>query len=191
MLNNRLNWYLTIALIVIVAAFYGVWRWGQSGLTAGSSEFSFFAQSEKNKLKNKNNSGLPENFIEAMPSTPEGLAEPFLMNFGEFTPVQEQKPAKGEVRLYRLGTGEHLLRIEHFSVVRGPGLHIYLTEKPSARTANAILNDFIDLGELRAQSGSLNYLIPAEIDLNGYRGVVVFTPYFNDIYATASLTTQP
>lgn len=191
MVNNRLNWLLAIALVLIVVAFYGVWRWGQYGLAQEANEFSFFAQSEKNKAKNKTSGGLPENIIEAMPTTPDGLAEPFLISFGEFTPVQDQKPAKGEVRLFRLGTGEHLLRIENLSVVRGPGLHIYLTEKPSARTANAILSDFIDLGELRAQSGSLNYLIPAEIDLNGYRGVVIFTPYFNDIYATASITTSP
>lgn len=189
MLNNKLNWVLIGLLIVLVGAFYAIYRWGQTE-QAHPPRFSFFEEAQQQQSKKKSN-GLPDNLHDVMPATPEDMAPPQLIQFGEFTGVHEQRPAKGTVRLFRLGTGEHLLRLEHFSVVRGPGLHVYLTAKPGVRQPAIILEDFIDLGELRAQSGDINYLIPAEIDLTGYRGVVIFTPYFNDIYATASISTTP
>ena len=190
MLNNKLNWILLALLVLIGIGFYALWHWGQSS-SIGAPKFSFFETAQPQQSTKKKSAGLPEALHDEMPKTPEDMNPPQLLSYGEFGSVHEQRPAKGIVRLYRLGNGEHLLRMEQFSIVRGPGLHVYLTARPGVRQADIVLEDFIDLGELRAQSGELNYLIPADIDLSGYRGVVVFTPFFNDIYATAPITATP
>lgn len=139
-------------------------------------------------LRSKSNSPtLPSNIKEQMPDSPPEIEPPSLIGYGEFSTLDNQRPASGTVRLFRLGTGEYLLRLENLSVVHGPGLHVYFTSTPAPREIGTVQRDFIDLGELRAQSGDLNYVIPADIDLSEYRGVVVVSPYFRQLYATAAL----
>lgn len=129
----------------------------------------------------------PLQINEAMPATPTEMLLPQLLGDGQFGEVSSTRPTSGRVQLFRLGTGEYLLRVEQFSVVKGPGLHVYLTGTAAPQDPNSVLNDFIDLGSIKAQRGNQNYLIPADIDLSGYFGVVVFSPFFREIYATAKL----
>lgn len=129
----------------------------------------------------------PLQINETMPISPTDIAAPQLLSEGQFSAVSETRPVKGESHLYRLGTGEFLLRLENFAVVKGPGLRVYLTGAQSPQDANAVLRDFIDLGAIKAQRGAQNYLMPADIDLSDYRGVVIFSPFFREIYATATL----
>lgn len=125
---------------------------------------------------------------EAMPETPPEFAAPTLLAYGEFGSPTPSRQARGEVRLILLGTGEHLLRLENLQVTQAPGLRVYFTAQPAPRRSAQVMSDFIDLGELRAARGDFNFVIPAEIDIHGYFGVVVYSPLFHDVFASAALT---
>lgn len=186
-MNQRHKILLLIASTLLVLAL-AIWWWRSPapGETL-RQKFSFFDVINASLSSRKPSPNLPSNVKEQMPESPPELEPPTLIGAGSFSNPDAQRPAAGEVRLFRLGTGEHLLRLEDLSVVRGPGLHLYFTGAPAPRDAAVIQSDFIDLGELRAQSGDLNYVIPADIDLREYHGVVVYSPYFRQLYATAAL----
>ncbi len=73
-----------------------------------------------------------------------------------------------------------VLRFENFETINGPRLHIYL----SAGLDN---NDYIDLGEIRATKGNVNYAIPAGIDTQKYRYVLVWCEPFGVLFSYAEL----
>ena len=177
---------VAVAALLLLAGLIWWWR-SPDPAEALRKRFSFFEVINAS-LRSKSSSTLPNNVKEQMPDSPPELEPPTLLAAGEFSSLDSKRPAAGKVQLFRLGTGEYLLRLENLSVVRGPGLHLYFTARAAPRDAAVVQSDFIDLGELRAQSGDLNYVIPADIDLREYNGVVVFSPYFRELYATASLT---
>lgn len=188
MTTPQKRWLL--ASIVLLALLALVVWWWRSPAPAETlrARFSFVDVINASLRSKSSNPTLPSNVREQMPASPPEIEPPTLLGYGEFTTTDKTRPASGEVRLFRLGTGEYLLRLENLSVVRGPGLHVFFTSAPGPRDVNVVQSDFIDLGELRAQSGDLNYVIPADIDLRDYHGIVVFSPYFRELYATAALT---
>lgn len=188
MTTKQKRWLL--AGIVLLALLTLVIWWWRSPAPAETlrARFSFVDVINASLRSKSSNPTLPSNVREQMPASPPELEPPTLLGYGEFSTIDKKRPASGVVRLFRLGTGEYLLRLENLSVVRGPGLHVFFTSAPGPREVTVVQGDFIDLGELRAQSGDLNYIIPADIDLRDYHGVVVFSPYFRELYATAALT---
>lgn len=180
--------YLAAAISLALALAALIWWW-QSPAPGETlrRQFSFVELINASLRRKSNSPSLPNNVKEQMPNSPPELEPPTLLGYGEFSSLDSQRPATGVVRLFRLGTGEYLLRLEDLTVSRGPGLHLYFTSVPAPREIALVQRDFIDLGELRALSGDLNYVIPADIDLREYRGVVVLSPYFRELYATAAL----
>ena len=84
---------------------------------------------------------------------------------------------------------EDLLHLEaDFNVGPGPKYHVYLVPldevTPDTRVQDTM---FVDLGRLKAFSGSQNYAIPAGIDLNAYPHVVVWCEQFNVLISPAKL----
>jgi len=179
-----------LASILLLALLLVLLWWWRSPAPAETlrARFSFVDVINASLRSKSSTPTLPSNVHEQMPASPPEIEPPTLIGYGEFTRGAATKPANGVARLFRLGTGEYLLRLEQLSVAHGPGLHVYLTGAAAPREVASVQSDFIDLGELRAQSGDLNYVIPADIDLTDYRGVVVFSPYFRELYATAALT---
>lgn len=186
--KQKKNLLLTLVALLLLAGLIWWWHSPDPAETL-RKRFSFFEVINASLRSKSSNSSLPNNLKEQMPDSPPELEPPTLLSAGEFSGLAGNRPAAGKVQLFRLGTGEYLLRLEDLSVVRGPGLHLYFTASAGPRDVTVIQSDFIDLGELRAQSGDLNYVIPADIDLREYHGVVVFSPYFRELYATASLAT--
>jgi len=76
--------------------------------------------------------------------------------------------------------GKKILRFENFETVNGPNLHIYLATDTSVK-------DFIDLGEIKATKGNVNYEIPAGTDLKKYNTVVVWCVPFRVLFSYAEL----
>ncbi len=180
---------LLIGSTLLVSALLLIWWW-RAPAPADSLRARFsFVEVLNASLRGKSNSAqLPSNVKEQMPATPPEIEPPSLIGYGEFTSPLASRSASGAVKLFRLGTGEYLLRLENLQVGHGPGLHVFFTGAAAPREVAIVQGDFIDLGELRAQSGDLNYVIPADIDLRDYRGVVIYSPYFREIYATSALT---
>ncbi|HEX9741076.1 MAG TPA: DM13 domain-containing protein [Ignavibacteriaceae bacterium] len=77
--------------------------------------------------------------------------------------------------------GKKILRFENFETVNGPNLHIYLATDLS-------VTDYIDLGEIRATKGNVNYEIPDGIDLEKYNVVVIWCVPFKVLFSYAELS---
>jgi len=76
--------------------------------------------------------------------------------------------------------GKKILRFEDFETVNGPNLHIFL----SADLGN---DDSIDLGEIKATKGNVNYDIPEGTDLEKYNKVLVWCVPFRVLFSYSDL----
>ena len=72
------------------------------------------------------------------------------------------------------------LRFENFETINGPDLFIYLSTDLSS-------NDYINLGEIKATKGNVNYLLPDDIDLKKYNKVLVWCRAFRVLFSYAEL----
>ena len=84
---------------------------------------------------------------------------------------------------------EDLLHLEEdFRVGPGPKYHVYLVPQanitPDTRVQDTM---YVDLGQLKAFSGSQNYVIPAGIKLSEYKSVIVWCEQFNVLISPANL----
>ncbi len=115
------------------------------------------------------------------------MTNPSVVAGGSFTEIDVVHTATGTATLYQLPDNSRLLRLENFTVTNGPDLHLYMIRNPKPRKPEEIGNDYIDLGILIANVGNQNYQVPSEVDLNLYRGLVIYSAQFNVIFSTAEL----
>ena len=82
-----------------------------------------------------------------------------------------------------------LVRLEaDFVVGPGPKFHVYLV--PDAEVTpdtNVEETMFVDLGRLKAFSGSQNYAVPAGVDPLAYQSVVIWCEQFNVLISPATI----
>ncbi|NQV89353.1 MAG: DM13 domain-containing protein [Parcubacteria group bacterium] len=80
-----------------------------------------------------------------------------------------------------IDTGEEtILRFEDFETINGPNLHIYLS-------SDLGISDAIDLGEIRATKGNVNYELPDGVDLERYNNVLVWCEPFKVLFSYVEL----
>ena len=89
----------------------------------------------------------------------------------------------GRVLLIAAPDGRTLLRFEDYAVRNGPDLHVYLTPDPGGDVHAA---GALDLGAVRATSGSLHYELPAGTDASGFRSAVIYCQPFAVVFAIAT-----
>jgi hypothetical protein len=114
-------------------------------------------------------------------------AHPTELASGTF--VGQEHETSGTATILELPDGSRTLRLEGFETTNGPDLHVWLSEKQaggnwfkygSGRTAQ--------LGELKANRGNHNYAIPADVELDGLRSVVIWCKRFHVAFGSAPLT---
>ena len=102
--------------------------------------------------------------------------------------VSQEHETSGTATVIELADGSRTVRLEGFSTSNGPDLHVWLSEKKaggnwfkygSGRKAQ--------LGELKANQGSHNYAIPADVELDGLRSVVIWCKRFHVAFGSAPL----
>ena len=83
-----------------------------------------------------------------------------------------------------------LLRLEaDFKVGPGPKFHVYLVPDADVTPDTEVeATMFVDLGRLKAFSGSQNYAIPAGIDITDYSTVVIWCEQFNVLISPAVIS---
>jgi len=91
---------------------------------------------------------------------------------------------KGRVSVY-----PKVLHLEtDFEVGPGPKFHVYLVPQADITPATRVQETmFIDLGQLKAFSGSQNYPIPDGVDLKRYKSVVIWCEQFSVLVSPALL----
>ncbi|MGH3474624.1 MAG: DM13 domain-containing protein [Aeromicrobium sp.] len=103
--------------------------------------------------------------------------------------VSQEHETSGTAKIFELPDGSRTLRLEDFSTTNGPDLHVWMSEKKAGG------NWFkygggrkAQLGELKANQGSHNYAIPADVELDGLNSVVIWCKRFHVAFGSAPLT---
>ncbi len=107
-----------------------------------------------------------------------------LIAMGDLEGSDSFHTASGQVLLVRSPEGDLVLRFQDFEVRNGPDLFIYLTPDPDG---DVHVDGAINLSEIKATSGSVNYEVPADVDVESFRSAVVYCKAFSVIFATADL----
>ncbi len=89
-------------------------------------------------------------------------------------------PGEGAVSVYEIA-GERTLRLSEFTTTAGPDLFVYLSRDTEA-------TEFVNLGELRAVAGDLNYEVPAEVGIAEYPYVLIWCKRFGVLFMSAQLS---
>ncbi len=91
--------------------------------------------------------------------------------------------AEGTAKLVRTNPTEIIVRFEEdFKVSNGPDLYVWLV-KPDSDPKT----DYVDLGKLKGNIGSQNYVVPTATDLSQYTNVIVWCKAFSVLFGTAKL----
>ena len=103
--------------------------------------------------------------------------------------VSQEHETTGKATVIELPDGSRTLRLEGFSTTNGPDLHVWMSEK----TAGGNWFKYgggrkAQLGELKANQGNHNYAIPADVELDGLRSVVIWCKRFHVAFGSAPLT---
>ena len=109
---------------------------------------------------------------------------PVVMNEAKTNPVGVTGTtghfASGTVSVLR-GEKSSYIRYENFKTINGPDLYIYLANDLDAK-------DFVNIGQLKATEGNVNYEIPAGIDVGKYRYVMVWCKRFGVLFNYADIS---
>ena len=98
----------------------------------------------------------------------------------------------GGVTVYRLAEGTHALRLDNFYATPNVDLEIRLSPLPAPQTTDQFLSAPSALvARLDVTAGSMNFVVPKDIDPRQYRSVVIWCPPVNSAYAAASLNAAP
>jgi hypothetical protein len=111
---------------------------------------------------------------------------PITLASGSF--VDRSHPAEGVASVLTDGTDERFLRFEDFATDNGPDLNVYLSAAPPDAPAGDFDDEFVDLGDLKGNIGNQNYEIPADVDLDRYRSVVIWCVRFGVAFGAAELS---
>lgn len=93
----------------------------------------------------------------------------------------------GTVTLGRDADGRLLLRLEDLSTSDGPDLRVWLSAATGEAVRDAAGSPYVDLGALRANRGSLTYVVPAGTDPGDYASVVIWCRRFSVAFGAADL----
>ena len=113
-------------------------------------------------------------------------AGPTTLAEGDFHPLEHG--AEGSARILRLEDGSLYLRFEDLNVSNGPDLRVYLTDQPLSDDWH-VWDDgaYLDLGDLKGNVGSQNYLLDPDTDLTRWKTVVIWCRRFEVGFAVAPL----
>ncbi len=104
---------------------------------------------------------------------------------GSFGP--RSHPAVGTAVVLTDGTQTFLRFDDDFATDNGPDLNVYLHSAGPDASVGDLVDDFIDLGDLKGNIGAQNYVIPDDVDLERYSTVSVWCVRFRVVFGTAAL----
>jgi hypothetical protein len=91
----------------------------------------------------------------------------------------------GAVSIYRLADGRRILRFDDLRTSNGPDLRVRLSVQDAHAPNDTIDHGTIDLGGLKGNRGSQNYVIPASVDLTKYHAAIIWCRRFSYAFGAA------
>lgn len=107
-----------------------------------------------------------------------------MQRMGFFNEIDALHKGSGRAVIYPNTADGPTLRLEDFSVTRGPDLHVYLSQNASVTSASE-LGAYHDLGLLKSSKGNQNYSLPS--DHERYKSVVIWCQAFGVLFSSAPL----
>lgn len=89
-------------------------------------------------------------------------------------------PTSGTARLVKIDE-KYFVELADFKTDSGPALYVYLSKEEDPK-------NFINLGELKATSGTFNYEVPASENPEEYPHVLIWCKRFSVLFGVATLT---
>ncbi len=114
---------------------------------------------------------------EELPSVQKTVEDFTVLSEANFQPKDHEVSGKA---LIIETNNQRILRFEDFETINGPDLHIYLSSDLEAK-------DYVDLGEIKATKGNVNYEVPNNVDLEKYNKVLVWGQPFRVLFSYAEL----
>jgi hypothetical protein len=116
-------------------------------------------------------------------------AEPVVLARGEL--VAHEHASSGTVAVLALPDGSRVLRLHGLRTSNGPKLKVWLSDQPvlPGRDGWFVFDDgrHVDLGDLKGNIGSSNYLLPSDVDIAALPSVTIWCDRFAVSFAAARL----
>jgi hypothetical protein len=115
-------------------------------------------------------------------------AQPVSVKAGSFRNGDDFHRGSGQAVIYKLPDGTHRLQLENFNVTNGPDLFVVFTSHANPTTSTDVHSEgYIELARLKGNLGNQVYDLPATVDLNGARSVVIYCRAFSVVFSVAPL----
>lgn len=116
---------------------------------------------------------------------------PIVVAQGKF--ITHEHSTTGAVKILRYVDGTRILRIEDLNTSNGPKLEVWLTDAPVIEGLDGwrVFDDgkYINLGALKGNIGSQNYVIPASVNLDDFSSISIWCERFSVSFGAAALST--
>jgi len=104
---------------------------------------------------------------------------------GTFSNVN--KKTKGDFSIETRADGAYLVFSKAFKTKSAPDLKIYLSTLPAVDVNKKNATRDVLLAELRSRKGAQEYKIPADVDLNSIKSVVIYCKEYSVFWAAGDL----
>lgn len=88
-------------------------------------------------------------------------------------------PASGQVKIVE-SEGKKYIRYENLKTINGPDIYVYLSKDLEAK-------EYVNLGQVRATEGNVNYEIPQGVNPDDYRYVMIWCKQFGVLFNSAQI----
>jgi hypothetical protein len=114
-----------------------------------------------------------------------GMTKQNLLARGRFYRIQ--KRGEGSISLFRMPNGRLALRYKNFYTAPSPGLEVWLSAatKPKS-TLDSRRAQHVNAGGMRSTYGSYNQMLPATVNANEIRSVIIWCPTVQIAFGAAS-----
>ena len=187
---------LIILVVVAIPVLAFAW-WLLSPLfldTTVNEEFPFSATADMPAGVTKQEAedimeGMAKINMEAVEPMPEKMTEAIALASGKFRDGDSFHKGSGDVSLYRLDSGDAVLRFEDLDVTNGPDLHVLVSTHPDPMTKRELQDaGYSTLGQLKGNRGDQNYDVPSSVDPDSIGSVIIYCMPFHVIFSVAPLT---
>jgi hypothetical protein len=93
----------------------------------------------------------------------------------------------GNATLGKTSDGTVVLRFENLNSANGPDLYVYLSKQASPATTQQVM-DGVEVGKLKATTGTSNYELAATTDITQFKSVVIYCKSFSVVFGYANLS---
>ena len=122
------------------------------------------------------------------PSMDEDLSTEVTVLFeGNLVRIDNSHWGTGVVQIVQDEAGNYFVYFIDVEIASGPQLLVYLSDKATFAGTNDDPGNYIDLGELPAQSGTFAVSIPTGTDIAQYKSVLIWCEPFSVVFTYATL----